>query len=73
MGHVLWGLGSSESQNGASKFWGPPKGEIITLKIENFLGAWPAQVLWAAWGGLHTRHWGFLEGAEDRKTWGSCN
>lgn len=23
-------------------------------------------MLWATWGGLHTRHWGFLEGAEDR-------
>lgn len=27
---ILWGVGSPESQNGVSKFWGPPKGEVIT-------------------------------------------
>jgi hypothetical protein len=26
---ILWGLGSPESKNGVSKFWGPPKGEVI--------------------------------------------
>lgn len=67
MGHVSWDLGSPVSEWG-SKFWGPPKGEVSISKIENFLGTWPALGLWAVWGGLHTRHWGFVEGAEGGKS-----
>lgn len=39
LGRVFWGLGYPEAQNGASKFWSPPKGEGHYFKNRDFSGS----------------------------------